>query len=318
MSDEFPMKYQHIERIGKTDVQGIYDGEVYIFPKLDGTNCCIWYDDAKDKIRFGSRNQEIQYNFELEPDGTKIYKGMKHQGFEKYITDNYNKLHDYFVQHKDHIIYGEWLKKHTISTYLSDAWNKFYVFDIYKISSEDGGKYPIHYNDWAFDMEWIGIDFIPCMKIISPRSDEQLEGIMKHTSEYENTHLMQAGHLGEGVVAKRYDYKNIFGRTVWAKYVREEFKEKSRAPAPNPDDMSDKVAEKWCTDEFILKEYAKYKNAFPDEDVNRARLIETVIKTFWSEEAYDIAKKIKYDINMQRISKYIQTKIKQMTPELGW
>jgi hypothetical protein len=41
-----------------------------------------------------------------------------------------------------------------------------------------------------------------------------------------NTHLMQDGEIGEGIVIKNYDYVNKWGRVVWAKIVRNEFKER--------------------------------------------------------------------------------------------
>lgn len=32
------IKYQHLERLGNQETNGILDGEVYVFPKIDGTN----------------------------------------------------------------------------------------------------------------------------------------------------------------------------------------------------------------------------------------------------------------------------------------
>ena len=36
--------YQHIERLGTSEVEGILNGEVYVYPKLDGTNGQAWSD----------------------------------------------------------------------------------------------------------------------------------------------------------------------------------------------------------------------------------------------------------------------------------
>jgi len=38
MSEGKFMKYQHVERYGTDEVEGIELGETYIFPKIDGTN----------------------------------------------------------------------------------------------------------------------------------------------------------------------------------------------------------------------------------------------------------------------------------------
>ena len=34
-------EYTHVERYGNDEVQGIEYGELYIFPKLDGTNASV-------------------------------------------------------------------------------------------------------------------------------------------------------------------------------------------------------------------------------------------------------------------------------------
>ena len=59
-------KYQHIERLGTDETEGILDGLVYVFPKIDGTNGSIWWEPTcmskttknHGCIRFGSRNRE--------------------------------------------------------------------------------------------------------------------------------------------------------------------------------------------------------------------------------------------------------------------
>lgn len=51
-------KYQHLERFGNDEVEGIELGKLYIFPKLDGTNAQVWLDD-EGNIKAGSRNREL-------------------------------------------------------------------------------------------------------------------------------------------------------------------------------------------------------------------------------------------------------------------
>ena len=36
-------KYQHVERLGTTETNGIEMGMCYIFPKIDGTNSQLWF-----------------------------------------------------------------------------------------------------------------------------------------------------------------------------------------------------------------------------------------------------------------------------------
>ena len=39
-------KYQHVERFGTSEVEGIELGRTYVFPKLDGTNASVWLEDG--------------------------------------------------------------------------------------------------------------------------------------------------------------------------------------------------------------------------------------------------------------------------------
>ena len=53
------MKYMHVERIDKDnlEVMGLLDGDVYVQPKIDGTNTSVWYADGM--LHFGKRTQEM-------------------------------------------------------------------------------------------------------------------------------------------------------------------------------------------------------------------------------------------------------------------
>ena len=50
------LKYQHVERFGTTETQGIENGMCYVFPKIDGTNSQLWWDNG---LKAGSRNREL-------------------------------------------------------------------------------------------------------------------------------------------------------------------------------------------------------------------------------------------------------------------
>ena len=47
--------YQHIERLGTPEVDGILDGKCYIFPKIDGTNGQAWSDGNTIFVRSRKR-----------------------------------------------------------------------------------------------------------------------------------------------------------------------------------------------------------------------------------------------------------------------
>ena len=57
MANNFP-KYQHIERFGTSEVEGIEYGECYIFPKIDGTNSSLWIGND-GTLKAGSRKREL-------------------------------------------------------------------------------------------------------------------------------------------------------------------------------------------------------------------------------------------------------------------
>ena len=50
-------KYQRIEKFGTTEVEGILEGTCHVFPKIDGTNASVWYEDGE--IHCASRRRVI-------------------------------------------------------------------------------------------------------------------------------------------------------------------------------------------------------------------------------------------------------------------
>ena len=123
-------KYQHLERFGNDEVEGIELGKLYIFPKLDGTNAQVWLDD-EGNIKAGSRNRELT----LEKDNA---------GFYKFVLENEN-IKKYLEKHPTHRLYGEFLVPHSLKTYREDAWRRFYIFDVC-LDKEDGSVEYIPYD----------------------------------------------------------------------------------------------------------------------------------------------------------------------------
>ena len=124
-------KYQHLEKWGNLEVEGIDIGDCYIFSKLDGSNSSVWLED--NTICAGSRNRKLT----LDNDN---------QGFYNSIIENDN-INKYLNKYPNHTLYGEWLVPHTLKTYKDDAWRKFYIFDI--IEKLDNGELRyIPYEDY--------------------------------------------------------------------------------------------------------------------------------------------------------------------------
>jgi len=194
-------KYMHIERLGTDEVDGILDGKCYVFPKIDGTNASVWWDG--ETVMAGSRNRELS-------------PGSDNAGFCAWAINQQN-LYDFLSQNQKMTLYGEWLVPHSLRTYRDDTWRNFYVFDIF--DHRDGKFVP--YDEYAPVLDDFGIQYIPLMETVTNATDEHLLMLMKR-----NTYLLQDGKgFGEGIVIKRYDFVNRYGRTKWAKLVSNEFKE---------------------------------------------------------------------------------------------
>ena len=118
-------KYQHIQKFGNTEVNGINQGTCYIFYKIDGTNGCVFGKEGNLELGFGSRNRELSDN-SAESDNQRFVALMKSPEYQSV----YNDLLRLIQENPDFIVYGEWLIPSTLKTYKDDAWRHFYVFDI--------------------------------------------------------------------------------------------------------------------------------------------------------------------------------------------
>lgn len=269
------VKYQHLERFGRSAVRGIEVGECFVFSKVDGTNASVWLENGE--IKAGSRNRELSHD-------------KDNAGFYKQIVDDIN-IKSYLNKYPEHRLYGEFLVPHSLKTYEDDAWRKFYVFDIC-VGGEGDLEY-IPYKEYQPILEKFDIDYIPCIATIQ-------DGDFHTFKEYldTNTYLIQSNKgTGEGLVIKNYNFKNRFGRTVWAKIVCDEFKVKHTETFGESDSEPKKMVEelivdKFCTDAFIEKEYSKivHENDGEFEGRDIPRLLNTVWHEFIVEESWNFIK----------------------------
>ena len=293
MNKEFK-KYQHLERFGTVAVEGIDIGECYIFPKIDGTNSQLWFDD---KLCAGSRNRELS----LDNDNAGFYNWAIKQ----------DKLLKFFEKHPNLRLYGEWLVPHTLKTYSETAWRNFYVFDILE---ED--EY-LHYEVYKQLLEEFGIEFIPPIcKIANPSYDRLVSQLEK------NGYLIQDGKgIGEGIVVKNYDYKNKFGNIIWAKIVSNEFKT-SRDKCTTTELKENKLVEEEIVNKFVTlalveKEFSKIalENGWASKYI--PRLLNTVFYCLIVEDGYNFIKEFKNPtINFKTLNAITTAKIKELMPHL--
>lgn len=139
-----------------------------------------------------------------------------------------------------------------------------------------------------------------------------------------NTFLLKDGEkTGEGIVIKRYDYRNCYGRTTWAKMVTNEFKEKHvkemGAPVVLAEQLIEqKIADDYCTGEFIRKEYSKLVNENNGwSSKNIPELLGRVFHELVVEESWNIVKALKYPtINYKALNALVVQKVKTTLPEV--
>ena len=201
--------YLHVERLGKTEVDNILSGTVYITSKLDGTNSCVWADED-GRMRYGSRKREIS----IEDDNAGFAAWMESDAEEAVLLTRFCRAHPELV------VYGEWgvSKVGAIKKYTKEAVNKLWIFDIY-LREED------RYLTWdEFNAALIIYDLISYrVKLLAILTNPTLDMIIKVANE--NTFLLEGTDtLGEGVVIRRDNYLNCYGRYAVAKYVREDFR----------------------------------------------------------------------------------------------
>jgi len=291
-------KYQHIEKYGTDEVDGIDLGEVYVFPKIDGTNGNIWLNED-GSIACGSRNRELS----LEDDNAGFMAAA--------LADHW--LCALVRRCPTWRIFGEWLVPHSLKTYRADAWRKFYVFDVH------GGESYIPYEAYQPILDEFQVSYIPPIAIIKNPSYAQLINCVNS-----NVFLIEDGKgVGEGVVLKNYAFRNKYGRQTWAKIVTSEFKEKHSkemgAPCFNgPDLIEEKIVEKYCNQTLVEKVFENIKTARGGwENKYIPQLLNTVFYDLVREETWNFVKEYKNPrINFATLNKLCFDKTKTIKADL--
>ena len=303
-SEEGYVKYQHVEKLGTTEVDGILLGDVYVFPKIDGTNAHVWYDLKEEKHYYGSRNRTLSL-------------ASDNAGFAEWASRQDN-LKDMVAAVGGAHVYGEWLVPHSLKTYKDSAWRKFYVFDIAERDDETGVVKHYHYNKVQALCEEYGIDYIAPIRIIK---NPQYDNIVKVTEE--NTFLIKDGEgVGEGVVLKNYDFVNKYGRQTWAKVVTSDFKEKHNKTIGAPISkgtayVEEAIVERYLTDDIIDKVFAKLTLEDGWSSKMIPRLLQTVWYDFINENAWEMIKAHKCPtINYKVLNRFVMNRIKNYKQEL--
>jgi len=303
-------KYQHIERFGTTEVKEIELGKCYIFPKIDGTNASVWLDE-NGSLQAGGRKRHLTLEFD-------------NAGFCAWAKDQKN-LMEYLVGNPTHRLYGEWLVPHALKTYRTDAWRKFYVFDVSidKIEAEilhegdDKNKY-LNYEEYSKLLEEKEINYIIPICTIENASYEQLVNQL-----IKNVFLIEDGKgMGEGIVIKNYEFKNKYNRQKWAKIITSEFKD-THAKAHGIAEMNGKkMVEEEIVFQFVTKAlcekvYSKIKNEGGFTGKSIPRLLNTVYYDVVKEDCWNFVKKHRNPtINFKTLQHFVFKAVKENMPHI--
>lgn len=264
--------YDHLERLGHLETEDLLFGEVFIFPKLDGTNASAWKDDGK--LCGGSRNRTLS----LETDNA---------GFYAHLLQNPEPYERVFADFPSWHIYSEWLVPHTLKSYREDAWRRSWVFDVWDRATKTYVPYNVYSQVLGDDFDLV----LPLCLITNPSYDQVVEWLEK------NTFLLQDNvGLGEGIVAKNYAWTNRFGRQAWGKLVRTEFKDANRKLFGAPVVAGQKQTEleivgEFVTETLVHKTRAKIELEAPDRRSLIPRLLQTVYYELVREELWTALKR---------------------------
>ena len=289
-------KYQHLERFGTVETNGIEMGMCYVFPKIDGTNSQLWWDK---KLQAGSRKRHLT----LAEDNA---------GFYEWALDQ-SKFSDFFKKYPMLRLCGEWLVPHTLRTYNESSWRNFYVFDVML-----GKDSYMPYDEYKEILDEFDIEYIPPIcKVENPTYERLVKQLDK------NGYLIEDGKgTGEGVVIKNYDYQNKYGRTTWAKIVKNEFKTKHSkdnevTEIKESKEIEREIVNKYVTLSLIEKEKAKIEveDGWRSKDI--PRLLNTVYYCLVTEESWNFVKEFRNPvIDFKRLNLVTTQKIKELMPDI--
>lgn len=292
--------YMHVERLGTDEVDGILNGKVSVTTKVDGTSAVIFSDNGVIKV--GSRKRIIT------PEND-------NQGCAKWVLeqDCYKK---YFEKYPNHVLYGEFLIKNHIKDYESTAYKKVYLFDVFDVET----KKWLPYEEWTKYVEEFDILYIPQIALLDNPTEQDIYNLLDKTTFLHN------GIAGEGCVCKRYDFKNKWGRTIWAKVVRGEYlRQKHTKPEKMsnqlekmPNQLEHDIVEKYITEDFVEKEYCKIVNDMGGWSSKYiGRLLGSIYHTFIVEESWNFVKTFHNPvIDFSVLNKLVVEKVKDIKKDV--
>ena len=271
LADVGLMHFQHVERLGNEEVEGLLDGEVIVETKLDGANLTVaWYEEhgivvaTRNQVAYIEKNEGNQGEFA----GAVGYV-LKHGGI---LT----------MAYMGYILRGEWLIAHSVQ-YAKDNYAHFYVYDV----QHHTGQY-VHPDEWMPIAQENGVRYIPVRARMTKPTIDQLVELVAGPDEF-------GAPQKEGIVVKRYDFVNKWGRTTWGKLVSADFKEKNRLifGPHNDDPIEMRFVGNVVTNGYVMKTIGTMQDEAGRKLTVRdmGGVLQRVWHDAFTEEMYDFVKK---------------------------
>ena len=233
-------KYEKVLRFEKPECEGVLNGNVYLFEKIDGANVSIWKDIDTGKLCAASHNHQIMNGEDEIVD--------HFNGFIDYILEigMKQRFDEYFADFPFDILYGEWLIPHTVQ-YPQERYKQMYIFDVYNTRDNKFFHYDV-YSPFLLEKGFVHAPLLT--KLYKPT----IEDVMQYVGQ---TKL--GGTQGEGIVLKNYDFINKYGRNVYAKIVCEKFLETKSIPKTCNNEIEKSIADEYITQARVDKIIHKVK-----------------------------------------------------------
>jgi len=238
-------KYGKIKPIGYEENAELLtspEDDIYIEEKIDGGNFRFMLKDGR--IIFGSRTQSIgDSTREIGGNWKRCVEYIK----EKLPTKDLEKLKP---ESSSFVFYGECCIKHTFDY----DWEKippYLGFDILDLNTDKFLGYEEKLNIFTE----LGLHMVPLIKIVKAKDIIKLDDSIVPKSVYSSPSSPPEHQQAEGIVFKNYN------KQIFAKYVREKFKEENRKTfgegkkfAKNDDE---RIVAIYCTNSRIEKNIYK-------------------------------------------------------------
>lgn len=253
-------KYSHVRRLGTAGTEGYLKGMVIATPKVDGANCCVYFDEEMQTPAIGGRNLPVEDKTDIAWLGDWFDTDEREApALKKFVENNPNL-----------IIYGEWLGGQTkdkfqgaIKDYDKKYLRTVQIFDIYDVNAEC----------YLGDEEWrkmIAREYpelaefcVPILGIFENPTEEELWALAE-----KNTYMLdEAGHAGEGIVLRNPDFRDEYGNYHIVKMVLSDWKQQAnkRSKEKIAENIEAAIVAEYMTDAEMEKTTQKTCAKFGDD-----------------------------------------------------